>query len=273
MDAGIRLLNTVLPILYGLAAVAYAADFFRGDALAGRVARRVLHVTLALHAAYLALRTAHYAHVPLSSPAEMLTTVALALALAYAFVERRSHVQKTGVFVVSLALLLQVVSSAFVGSVREFPPLLRSPLFALHTVAAVLGYAAFAVSAIYGLLFLVLYHDLRRSRFGIVYDRLPPLEVLAAMSLRAVHLGVVFLTLTIACGALWAAAEFPGFTRDPKFLLTLSVWVVYLAALALHRGLRWTGRRTIHVSLIGFALLVFSLIAARVLFDSFHVFA
>jgi ABC-type uncharacterized transport system permease subunit len=128
------------------------------------------------------------------------------------------------------------------------------------------------VSAVYGGLYLLLYWELKRSRFGLVYDRLPPLETLARMSLRAVVFGVAFLTLTIACGSLWAATAFPGFVRDPKFALTVMVWLIYALALWLHYVRHWSGRRTIRISLVGFAALVLAVLAAR-LFDSFHVFA
>jgi ABC-type uncharacterized transport system permease subunit len=258
---------------YALVVVAYALEFFRADRLAGRAARRLMELTLALHAGYLALLTARYAHVPLATTAELMTMVAFAAAAAYVFVERRSGVASTGVFLVSLSFLLQTLSSAFIQPEASFPDLLRSPLFAAHTVAAVLGYTGFAVSAVYGVLYLTLHWQLKRSRFGLVYDRLPPLETLARMSLRAALFGVGFLTATIAIGSSWAASEFPGFARDPKFILTLAVWAIYATAVWLHYGRRWSGRRAIRISLGGFCALVLAVLAARLLFDSFHVFA
>jgi len=273
MEAASRLVNTLLPLTYALTVAAYAAHFFREDAFARKAAQRLMELTLLLHAAHLALRTALYDHVPLATRAELATTVAFAVALVYLAVERRSGDTRTGLFVVSFSLVAQTLSTAFLETPIEFPEILRSPLFALHTVAAVVGYAAFAVSAVYGVLYLLLHHELKRSRFGLVYDRLPPLEVLARMSLRAVLVGLAALTVTIACGSLWAASEFPGFTRDPKFLGTLLVWAVYGLAVALHWGRGWSGRRTINMSLLGFGLLVLSMLAGALLFRSFHVFA
>jgi ABC-type uncharacterized transport system permease subunit len=273
MEATSRLVNTLLPLMYALTVAAYAADFFREDSLARRAARRLMELTLLLHAAHLALRTGLYEHVPLASLPEMATTVAFAVALVYLVVERRTGTTRTGLFVVFFSLLAQTPSSAFLEPDVAFPAILRSPLFAFHTVAAVVGYAAFAVSAVYGVLYLLLHHDLKRSRFGLVYDRLPPLDVLANMSLRSVVVGLLALTVTIACGSLWASSEFPGFTRDPKFLLTLAVWAAYGATLALHWGRGWSGRRTITLSLVAFGLLLFSMVAGRVIFSSFHAFA
>lgn len=272
-ETAIRLLNTLLPMAYALAVAAYALEFFRADRLAGRAARRLMDLVLATHAGYLGLLTARYAHVPLASSAELMTTVAFAAAVTYVFVERRSGVGSTGTFLVSFSFLLQTLSSAFIEPSASFPALLRSPLFVVHTVAAVLGYTGFAVSAVYGALYLTLHWELKRSRFGLVYDRLPSLETLARMSLRAALFGVGFLTATIAFGSLWAAREFPGFFRDPKFVLTVTVWLIYAAAVWLHYLRHWSGRRAIRISLGGFCALVLAGLAARLLFDSFHVFA
>ncbi len=63
-------------------------------------------------------------------------------------------------------------------------------MFGLHAGMAILGYSAFAVSAIYGFLFLLLYHDLKSTHFGLIYRRLPSLDVLAKMNIRAAVLGL-----------------------------------------------------------------------------------
>src|SRR4030095_16594895 len=132
---------------------------------------------------------------------------------------------------------------AFISNEGSFPPILRSPLFSVHTLSAVLGYTAFAVSAIYGLLYLLLYRDLKTSRFGLVYQRLAPLDTLATISLRAALTGQVFLTVTISCGALWASQRFPGFWQDPKFIMTGFIWLVYGAGVGLPSRRGWAGRR------------------------------
>ena len=207
MSSTLKLLNTLLPLLYGAAASAYAADFFREDPLAGRWARPLLKAALAAHALFLAIRTFVYAHVPLASIPEVLTSVAFALALVYLCVESRSGIQRTGMFVLTFSFAFQTLASSFIGEAQSFPEILRSPLFALHTGAAVLGYTAFAVSAIYGVLYLLLYHELKKSHFGLVYRRLPPLDVLARLSLRATILGATLLTVTIAIGCLWASSS------------------------------------------------------------------
>ena len=60
----IRLVATLLPILYGLVAVAYAHVFFRNEPWARRVAPRALLTTLGVHVFYMALLALHLRRVP-----------------------------------------------------------------------------------------------------------------------------------------------------------------------------------------------------------------
>jgi ABC-type uncharacterized transport system permease subunit len=273
MYYAVRLLNTLLPLCYAAGVVAYGADFFGDVPAAAAAARRVMSATLALHATFLVTLGLYEGHLPLSSPPEVLTFVAFAVACIYVLLERVTGVDRTGLFLVALPLLLQVAGSAFLEFRTPFPAILRSPLFAIHTIAGVSGYAAFGVSAVYGCLYLLLHRALKAARFGLVFDRLPPLDLLARMSLGAVRVGVALLTVTIFFGTLWAARAVRGFAADPKFLLTVLVWAAYLSGLLLHRFLGWTERRTIGGFLVGFVLLVAAALASRLFFATFHAFA
>lgn len=273
MDTAVRLLTTVLPMAYLLTLVAYVFDFVGFHPSASRSARRLLGATLVAHAAQLVLRGALYAHMPLASRPEVMGTVAFAVAGAYLLVERRTGVGRTGPFVVGFVLVAQTLSSALVEPVADFPPVLRSPLFAVHAGSAVLGYTAFGLSAVYGVLSLLLHRALKRRRFGVIFDRLPSLDVLTRMSLIAATVGVGFLGAAITLGVVWARLEFPGFVSDPKVVMTVAVWLTYGLILLAHRYLKWSRRRVIELSLVAFVLLIASVLATVLGLPSFHSFA
>lgn len=273
MVAAIALLNTLLPVLYAVAAVNASVDFFRDDPFSKRLNLPLLGAAIGAHATFFGLRTAHEGRIPVATVFELMTCVAFGLALVNLVVELQTRTHRTGMFVLSFSLVLQVVASAFVDRLDRLPDILRNPLLGAHTGAAVLGYTAFAVSAIYGTLYLLLYRELKSRRFGLVYRRLPSLDLLAQMSRRASLLGVICLGVAIAVGALWASSAFPGFTTDPKFILTVLLWTVYAAGLALHHAFHLSGRRTIYVFLTGFTLMVLSMVLVRFWLPSFHGFA
>lgn len=273
MDTLVLLLTPVVPMAYLLAVVAYVLDFVTFHPVAAGTARRLLNGALGLHAVQLGLRGWLYEHVPLASRAEVLGTVAFAIAGVYLLVERRTRVERTGPFVVGIACVLATLGAAFLSPVTQIPAILRSPLFAAHAGTAVLSYAAFGLSAVYGVLSLVLHRALKRGQFGGVFDRLPSLDTLSRMSLTAAAVGVGFLTVAIALGLAWASREFSEALFDPKIVMTVVVWFAYGFVIVAHRRLRWSRRRTIGLSLVAFGLLVAAVLATALGLPSFHRFA
>lgn len=257
--AWLKLLATLLPILYGLVSVAYVLVFFRNDPVARKLAPRALLATLVLHVVYLCLLAAAERRIPLGNSFEAMSALALALGIAYLVTEKRSGTPHTGLVFIPLVFACQTLASAFTTPTMDSSPLLHSPIFGVHIAAALLGYSAFAVSAIFGLLFVLLYHNLKAHRFGLIYDRLPSLEVLAAMNLRAAAFGLACLTIAIVVGALWSLQVYPRFWSDPKVWLSCLAWLLYAMVLLARRS-GWPGPRVAWVTIAGFVLVVFSML-------------
>jgi ABC-type uncharacterized transport system permease subunit len=273
MNQLLPVLRCAVPSLYLLTLALYSLRFFgRGERYA-RFARPVFCTVLPLHALFLAVFIAVHRRIPLAAAPEILTVIAFTTALAYFYVETRTGDLSTGFFLLGFSTLLQFAASGRMALDLEVPPLLRDPMFGLHTGMAILGYSAFSVSAIYGFLFLLLYHDLKSTRFGLIYRRLPSLDILGRMNIRAAVLGLASLTVAIAAGVIWAARLHPGFVRDPMFLLTVLVWLIYAVSVFAYYRLGWRGKRAIYLSMSGFVLMGLVLIGVSGFLHSFHHFA
>ena len=273
MNYLLPVLRCAVPSLYLLTLVLYGLRFLgRGERYA-RLARPAFCVVLGLHALFLATFVAVHRRIPLAAAPEILTVIAFTTALAYFYVETRTGDLSTGFFLLGFSTLLQFAASGRIALDLEVPPLLRDPMFGLHTGMAILGYSAFAVSAIYGFLFLLLYHDLKSTRFGLIYRRLPPLDILGGMNIRAAVFGLASLTVAIGSGVIWAEKLHPGFVRDPMFLLTLLVWLIYAVCVFAYYRLGWRGKRAIYLSISGFVLMGLALIGVSGFLNSFHHFA
>lgn len=263
----------LLPLAYLLVAIAYAFLFFASNPAAERMATPALRGTVLFHLAYLAALTAQWRQFPAATVSQALSIVAFAVAVVYVFVEWHGRARSTGFWMAALVFFFQLLSSVLT---RPNPPdraIFHDPLFAVHVSLALLGYAAFVVSAGYAFLFLQLYRDLKAGRFSTFYGKLPPLEVLERMMLGALFVGFVALTGAVVTGAFWAERLYhDGWLRDPKILFTLATWVLYAAALLLRRIQRWQGRQTALASLAGFGAILFSLMAVNFFFTDFHHF-
>lgn len=271
VDAFLAAADVLLPIGYLSAAIAYGGLFFAGHALARRLSTPLLAGTAALHLVDLVVLTIRYRQFPAVTVSQALSVVALAVALVYLIVEWHGRERSTGLWLVSLVFVFQLLASLLGGEAPPDREIFHSALFASHVSLALLGYAAFVVAAGYGFLFLELYRDLKAGRFSTFYGKLPPLEVLERMMTGALVVGFVALTGAVGLGVFWAEQTFPGrWLGDPKILFTLATWALYAVALLLRRTRRWRGRQTALASLAGLGAILFSLLAVNLLFSEFH---
>jgi len=201
------------------------------------------------------------------------------MVVVYLALEWRWKDKATGVFLLVHVLFFQVLSSAFVTHSREVDEILRSPLFCVHVTAALLGYVALSVAAVYGAMYALLYRELKKHRVGLIFRRLPNLETLSRLNLGAVLFGWTGLTLAILLGSFWAGelasqGRLEGsFYTVPKFLLTTILWVLYGLTLGGRCLFRWPNRQLAYLSVLAFFLMVASSLAVNLFLPSFHQFS
>lgn len=251
----------------------YGKAFFADAERAKRWKSRLLVAVVLIHGIYLGVRTIEFRHPPATTIFEILTLLAFSVAVTYLFIEFRTKARETGYFILNIAFFFQLGSSLFIKDLLEVPEVLRSNLFGLHVTAAILGYAAITISAVYGFLFLMLYHEIKASRFGVIYKKLPNLETLEKMSFTAVELAFVLLGTAIVTGFVWLPEAFTDFSyTDPKLIGTFAVWILYGAGIIAKRSGGWTGRKVMLLSICGFVITLFSLTFVNVFLSSFHKF-
>jgi ABC-type uncharacterized transport system permease subunit len=240
----------------------------------GTAATVSLLLVIACHVAYLAVVSIALSHPPLFTVFEVLGVLALSLSIVYLHVEARMHVKTTGVFITAVAAAFMILSAALTNPRFEVQPIVQdNPLLILHVAPAIVAHAAFTASFIYSGLFLLLHQSLKKNRFGIVFDRLPPLETLSDMNYRSIRFGMVFLTLGVIGGAVFSARTFQMKNMmDPKILLVLAGWVIFGAAFLLRRFRAWSGRRIAYLAALGFAVLLVSMLVASPLLSRYHQF-
>jgi len=156
-----------------------------------------------------------------------------------------------GAIVFPVALLL-LLPSAFGGMAPEFSsPLLRTAWIAVHVTLIFLGYAALLLSFVASLLYLV--QERRLKSKSPKLWRMPPLEVIDEISYRSLLIGFPFMTLGLIAGAVVAQVYVGAeFFDDPKIILSLVLWAVYLALLFSRWSAGWRGRKAAFLATFGF---------------------
>ncbi len=262
MNIALKITTVLLPLLYLGATAGYGFWFFAGSVRAQTWARGLFTTVLGLHLVHLVMLTLESGQFPAATISQMLGALAFAVAVVYALVEWTSREQATGFWMLTLAFILQLLSSFLTADLSPQRAILSHPLFAIHVAMGLIGYAAFVVGAGYGFLFLRLYAEIKRSRFSNFFGKLPPLEVLERMMAGALLVGFLSLTGVVISGVVWAVQVYqqPWLT-DSKILFSLATWGFYGLALTLRQVRGWGGRQTAFASLVGLAAIICSIFA------------
>jgi len=273
MKAIIDFSNILLPFLYIITFIFYGYDFMKGGKRFANLKRLSLFLTLLFHLFYLLLRTIEFDHPPITNVFEIFTLLAFAISFSYFILELITDIRGTGPFIIIISIIFQVISSLYIKDLFQVKEVLRSHLLGIHVFSALLGYSAIAIAAVYGLLYLILYKDIKLNKFGLLFDRLPSLDVLEKLSFYSAVIGFILLTVAIIVGIIWLPKAFPNFSyTDPRIVGTAAVWILYGIGITSKILGKLQGKKVIMLSIIGFLIAIMSTILTSFLAKSFHSF-
>lgn len=273
---------TILPFLfYALSGVLYAIHFAQRSPSTGQAGSALLAAGAVAHTFALGMLTVQAGYVPLAGQGAAVSVFLWLLALTYLYVELTTGERAMGLFIAPLVALLYIVPLTS-PAMPPRPPVLESPLFVVHVVTVLCAYAAFALASVVSITYVLLFRELKRKQPGVFFARLPSLRALDQMNLRAVLVGLAFLTMGVGVGIVWAGrarAALPADPRvlemslgDPKILLALLSWGVYAFQIYARRGLGWGGHRAAWLSTIGFATILINLLPVAWFVSTSHTF-
>ena len=256
--------------LYGAAEGFSIASLRKNSDSLARWTTALLVSGLVVHFAALQVRARRIHSVPYRDLSDSMSFFAWMIALTYVFLFFRHRERSTGPFLIPLVIVFQAVSLLTRPATLPARKELSGALFAFHVTMAILGYAALSLSFILALLYLVQNRQLRERRTGLLFSRLPALDVLDRLEHTAVAVGVSALAVSLTLGMIWAQKNW-GTVWDAKLGATLLVLLVYAVALfSAPLGLK--GKKTAFVSIFGFSLVLFSYTVVNLFVSKGHVF-
>ncbi len=251
-------------VLYLVAAAAFIAHLTSGHALPHRIALVALTAAFALDTLALGLRLASVGPRAFLNVHDQLSMLAWLLVAVYLGLQLRAPLAVLGALVSPLAFLLTLSAYVVYSGSDGLPPGLATAWLPAHVAPAFLGYAIFAIASCVSLVYLVQERRLKARRRPSGFRRLPSLETLDNLNYRCVAWGFALFTIGIVSGSLLAKTEWGTFWAwEPVQILSVLAWLLY-AVLLQARTLGWRGRRAATLTLVGFALLVVSLISLNV---------
>ena len=238
-----------------VAAVLYLRLFARDAAAEVRLRRGLLWAAVVAISVSLIWRTVELGTVPLLTPSEALYFYGWLVFLVYLTLMRSPTQALVGALLVPFGAICVLLGAVTFPAETTVLPIFQSPLFAVHTLSAFLGYSALSVACCAGILYLVLHDQVVHKRMGGLFRRLPPLEDLDQLGFRTVLLGFLLLTVAIGVGAAWARSEWGvSWILEPKAVWALVSWAVYAVYLVVRGSRGWRGKRAAWLATAGFAL-------------------
>jgi len=181
--------------------------------------------------------------------------------LLYMIVEWRTKNRTFGTFVTPLAFLAMAYASFspnISSHIQPLIPALKSNWLISHVITCFFGYAAFALSFGFSLMYLLKRLD-NQKRNNIFLQLIPGLSILDDLNYQMIVVGFLMLTLGIITGSVWAHSAWGTYwSWDPKETWSLITWLIYASVIHSRMVRGWKGKKIAILSIIGFACVLFT---------------
>ncbi len=213
-------------------------------------------------------------HFPMTHWTDSISFFAWAITLIYLIIVRLTRLHVIGSFVIPLAFIIIFISYSFSRDTSALPENLETYWLVPHVTLILLAYAAFITAFAFGLLYLMAENKIRQKTLTAFQNFLPALGASDEIGFRCIILGVIFLTVGVAVGALWTQyiKEVTWRWLDPKVFFTVATWIIYVVQIGIRQLWGWRGRKAAYSEIIGFVAVLCTYIGVNVFLDSVHTF-
>jgi ABC-type transport system involved in cytochrome c biogenesis permease subunit len=261
---------------YVVAAIHSILAFINKRRSLERVSFAALAVGFAMHTAALVMDWTSDGHYPLFGLRETLSFLAWTLVATYGLVLYRYRTQALGSFTLPLVAALTfcaMLGSNSTGAKQETLTDVGAAWFLpIHTTLWVFAYALLFVVFVASIMYLLQERELKLKTFSAFFHRLPSLATVNDIATTAAWHGFTLLTLGIVTGMLLSSSRDGRlWHNDPKEILSLLTWALYLTLILYRSTARWRGRRAAWMGVAGFALVLCTFLGAR-LMGGYHLF-
>jgi len=212
-------------------------------------------------------------HAPMTNMYESVVFFAWTIVLFYLGIEWKFKTRTIGAFALPLAFLAMAYGSfaPINKGISPLVPALQSNWLLAHVITCFVGYAAFAIAAALGCMYLIKAYFSKADQSTDQPGMLPSLKILDDMIHKSMIFGFIWLSGGIITGAIWANSAWGTYwSWDPKETWSLITWFVY--AITLHarytRGI--SGKTIAWLSLVGLLAVIFTYYGVNFLLSGLH---
>lgn len=227
------LINVTL-IVYVLAFIAYIVREIWQSSGSRWTSIGLLILAFCFNLALVTNRSIEAGHPPFSNLYESLVFYACCVSFVYIIFEFVYNFRIVGALASVLSMLILFYATLQDDTIRPIMPALKSNWMLIHVVTYMLGYAAFGISFVTSIIYLVVKPFVKNTKE--TASAREGKEILPRnfdrLSYKIVAFGFPFLTLGMVTGAVWAKKAWGDYwSWDPKETWSLITWLAYLVYL------------------------------------------
>jgi cytochrome c-type biogenesis protein CcsB len=210
---------------------------------------------------------------------EVMSLFSAITVVIYLVMEKVYRTRSAGAFVMPIVVGAVLFEIWLVSNDQAAPgyqlPLVKSYWIHAHVLANFIGYGAFAVAALLGMMYLLRYRAERLGfSEGFAIRSLPDLKSIDRLIHQSILLGFLLFTFATILGIVSAYQAWGRYWAwDPKETWALIVWLTYAVYFYLRYVNHWQGVRVAWWVIIGFAITVFYFFGVNLLFSGLHAYS
>lgn len=273
MNESVLLFSVITTLLYAVGTVGFLIYVIRTEKVIHRIAYGFLLAGFLSHTLGLAMLVSQLRQMPVTTLPQTFSLFAWAIVGSYLAFQLKFNIRILGTFVSPLAVVFMLLSSAIPGRVIPNSQLFKSFWLTLHVATMFIGMAIFALAFCAGIMYLLQERQIKSKSFGLLYRRLPSLEVLDSLNYVCLTFGFPLITIGLISGFVYAGAVWQSFWHwDPKEILSVVTWLIYAVLLHERLAVGWRGRRAAIMAIIGFSVILVTIVGTSVILEVHHSF-
>ncbi len=272
VDMTMARLHEVLVILYAMSLVFYFIDYLNKNTFAQRIAFWMLSVVYFLQTIFLVMYIIETKRFPVLSLFEgiyfyawLLITLSIVLHLFY-------KVGFAAFFLNVIGFIFMTIHTFAPEQIEQSPigDALISELLFIHITFAILSYAAFALTFVFSILYLLVYKILKKKKWSKQFGRLPSLHQTTIGMTVAIYTGIPMLFISLVLGMQWAQVALDEWSFfDMKIIGSFFLLAIYGSVLFLKRSGKLTGNDFAWANVFAFLFVIINFFLASKL-SAFH---
>jgi len=235
-------LYQMMVILYAISIMLYFIDYFYKKAFIRRSAFWLISIVWVMQTSFIVLNIIETKRFPILSLSEGIYFYAWLLVTLSIFLHCIARVDLPVFFINILGFIFMTIRLFAPNNLNPVLKTLESEMLFIHISFAIFAYAAFSVSFVFSILYLILYHLLKKKKYTNIWSRLPSLTQMDQWMNYSIIIGIPIMLISLLLGLEYAFMKVDSVSiLDIKIITSFIILIIYMVVLILKRSGKMTG--------------------------------